>query len=99
MGAAWAGDSTAAPPEPLDAEHPLYILYTSGSTGKPLRFGRTAVTHLNWLAFALRDHLPPTYPHVLAFPLQMAVMADGSFPFGAVGLVVVDPPENPPSAE
>ncbi len=37
--------------------------------------------------FALRDHLPPTYPHVLAFPLQMAVMADGGFPFGAVGLV------------
>jgi len=38
-------------------------------------------------SFTLRDHLPPTYPHVLAFPLQMAVMADGSFPFGAVGLV------------
>jgi hypothetical protein len=37
--------------------------------------------------FALRDHLPPTYAHVLAFPLHMAVMADGSFPFGAVGLV------------
>jgi len=37
--------------------------------------------------FSLRDHLPPTYPHVLAFPLQMAVMADGGFPFGAVGLV------------
>jgi acyl dehydratase len=37
--------------------------------------------------FALRDHLPPTYPHVLAFPLHMAVMADGAFPFGAVGLV------------
>jgi acyl dehydratase len=37
--------------------------------------------------FALRDRLPPTYPHVLAFPLQMAVMADGGFPFGAVGLV------------
>ena len=30
---------------------------------------------------------PPTYPHVLAFPLHMAVMADGRFPFGAVGLV------------
>jgi acyl dehydratase len=27
---------------------------------------------------------------VLAFPLQMAVMADGSFPFGAVGLVHVE---------
>jgi acyl dehydratase len=37
--------------------------------------------------FALRDHLPPTYPHVLAFPLHMALMSDGSFPFGAVGLV------------
>ncbi len=40
--------------------------------------------------FGLRDHLPPTYPHVLAFPLHMAVMADGSFPFGAVGLVHVE---------
>ena len=37
--------------------------------------------------FPLRDQLPPTYPHVLAFPLHMAVMADGGFPFGAVGLV------------
>jgi acyl dehydratase len=40
--------------------------------------------------FALRDHLPPTYPQVLAFPLHLAVMADGSFPFGAVGLVHVE---------
>jgi hypothetical protein len=40
--------------------------------------------------FALRDHLPPTYPHVLAFPLHMAVMADGAFPFGAVGLVHIE---------
>jgi len=40
--------------------------------------------------FALRDHLPPTYPQVLAFPLHMAVMADGGFPFGAVGLVHVE---------
>ncbi|MFN8216537.1 MAG: MaoC/PaaZ C-terminal domain-containing protein [Solirubrobacterales bacterium] len=39
--------------------------------------------------FVLREQLPPTYPHVLAFPLQMAVMTDGSFPFGAVGLVHV----------
>jgi acyl dehydratase len=40
--------------------------------------------------FTLRDSLPPTYPHVLAFPLHMAVMADGGFPFGAVGLVHVE---------
>jgi hypothetical protein len=39
--------------------------------------------------FALRDTLPPTYPHMLAFPLHMAVMSDGRFPFGAVGLVHV----------
>ena len=40
--------------------------------------------------FALRDDLPPTYPHMLAFPLHMAVMSDSSFPFGAVGLVHVE---------
>jgi len=40
--------------------------------------------------FTLRDTLPPTYPHMLAFPLHMAVMSDGSFPFGAVGLVHVE---------
>jgi acyl dehydratase len=40
--------------------------------------------------FPLRDTLPATYPHMLAFPLHMAVMADGGFPFGAVGLVHVE---------
>ncbi|HSE37181.1 MAG TPA: acetate--CoA ligase, partial [Blastocatellia bacterium] len=30
-----ADASDNCPAEPLDAEHPLYILYTSGSTGKP----------------------------------------------------------------
>jgi hypothetical protein len=37
--------------------------------------------------FRLRDELPPTYPHVLAFPLHMRLMTDGSFPFAPVGLV------------
>jgi acyl dehydratase len=40
--------------------------------------------------FALREELPATYPQVLAFPLHMALMAEGSFPFGAVGLVHVE---------
>jgi hypothetical protein len=39
--------------------------------------------------FRLRDELPPTYPHILAFPLHMKLMTDGSFPFGVVGLVHV----------
>jgi acyl dehydratase len=46
-------------------------------------------TYAKVCGFVLRDHLPPTYPHMLAFPLHMALMSDGSFPFGAVGLVHV----------
>src|SRR5258708_26677147 len=37
--------------------------------------------------FQLRDTLPATYPHMLAFPLHMALMTDSRFPFGAIGLV------------
>jgi acyl dehydratase len=37
--------------------------------------------------FALRETLPATYLHIRAFPLHMALMTDGSFPFPAVGLV------------
>ncbi len=33
------------------------------------------------------DALPATYPHMLAFPLHLALMTDSSFPFGAIGLV------------
>jgi acyl dehydratase len=33
------------------------------------------------------ETLPPTYPHMLAFPLHLALMTDGSFPFPAIGLV------------
>ena len=37
--------------------------------------------------FDLRDAIPPTYPHILAFPLQLSLMTDPSFPFPAIGLV------------
>ena len=37
--------------------------------------------------FSLRETLPPTYPHMLAFPLHLALMTDPSFPFPAIGLV------------
>lgn len=39
--------------------------------------------------FRLRDALPPTYPHMIAFPLAMKIMTDGSFPFPVLGLVHV----------
>jgi MaoC like domain len=39
--------------------------------------------------FRLRDELPPTYPHVLAFPLAMDLMTASDFPFGVLGLVHV----------
>jgi hypothetical protein len=37
--------------------------------------------------FPLKASLPVTYPHVLAFGLHLAIMADASFPFPAVGTV------------
>jgi acyl dehydratase len=37
--------------------------------------------------FRLSDHLPPTYPHMLAFPLAMELMTASDFPFPVIGLV------------
>jgi len=37
----------------------------------------------------LNDVLPATYPHMLTFPLQMALMTDRSFPLALPGLVHV----------
>jgi MaoC like domain len=66
-------------PENIDLELP-------GVTAK----AEDVAAYAKVCGFALRDTLPPTYPHMLAFPLHMAVMSDGSFPFGAVGLVHVE---------
>ncbi|HEX6548907.1 MAG TPA: MaoC/PaaZ C-terminal domain-containing protein [Candidatus Dormibacteraeota bacterium] len=37
--------------------------------------------------FRLRDTLPATFPHVLAFPLAMQLMTEADFPFPLPGLV------------
>ena len=39
--------------------------------------------------FRISDVLPPTYLHILAFPLSVALMTERSFPFPLVGLVHV----------
>jgi acyl dehydratase len=37
--------------------------------------------------FHRSDELPPTYPHMLAFPLSMELMTASDFPFPVIGLV------------
>ena len=54
------GQSDDCPAEPMEAEHPLFILYTSGSTGKP-----KGVLHTSggYLVYA-------SYTHELVFDLR-----------------------------
>ncbi len=54
------GQSTDCPPEPVEAEHPLFVLYTSGSTGKPKGVLHTTAGYL----------LFTSYTHELVFDLR-----------------------------
>ena len=45
------GQSTDCPPEPMNAEDPLFILYTSGSTGKPKGVLHTTGGYLVFVAY------------------------------------------------
>lgn len=40
--------------------------------------------------FRFQDTLPATYPHIMAFPLQMELMTAGDFPFPAIGMVHIE---------
>ena len=53
--AAVAEASSDCPPEPMDAEDPLFILYTSGSTGKPKGVVHTSGGYLVWTAVTFRE--------------------------------------------
>lgn len=43
--------SADCPPEPMNAEDPLFILYTSGSTGKPKGVLHTSAGYLLWASY------------------------------------------------
>ncbi len=47
------------------------------------------VAYQHVCGFRVSDVLPPTYLHVLAFPLSLALMTERAFPFPLVGLVHV----------
>jgi acyl dehydratase len=61
------------------------------------RLARTGVTpdpaqlaaYARVCGYGVTDVLLPTFPHVLTFPLQVALMSDRSFPLALVGLVHV----------
>jgi acyl dehydratase len=40
--------------------------------------------------FPRRDVVPVSFPHLLAFPLHMAIMGDPAFPYAAIGMVHVE---------
>jgi acyl dehydratase len=65
---------------------PELELTLAGARGEPAQLARYASV----CGFDPADEdLPASYPHILAFPLHLALMSDGRFPFAAVGLVHV----------
>ncbi|MDP9093455.1 MAG: hypothetical protein M3N95_11110 [Actinomycetota bacterium] len=72
---------------------PLHRADTLSDTMYSLRDQKIEPRHLvayeRVCGFRVTDVLPPTYLHVLAFPVSVALMTESSFPFPLVGLVHV----------
>jgi hypothetical protein len=67
--------------------------YEPDEDGLTLELPRSAIDQDHLAAyrevtgFAAGPALPPTYPHVLAFPLHLDLMSDPSFPYKPMGIV------------
>ncbi|MFN4329671.1 MAG: acetate--CoA ligase [Limnobacter sp.] len=48
------GQSSVCAAEPVDSEHPLFILYTSGSTGKPKGVQHSSAGYLLWAMLTMK---------------------------------------------
>jgi acyl dehydratase len=49
--------------------------------------GERVAEYCRVCCFRVRNAVPATYPHILAFPLHLCLMTDRSFPFSVLGLV------------
>jgi MaoC like domain len=82
-GAAGAAVFRRPPPRPLPLETELLVRDVAVDLDHLARYDRVC-------GFRLGDELPPTYPHVLAFPLALELMTRSTFPFPLPGLVHTD---------
>jgi acyl dehydratase len=91
-------DRTLPRPPALPALYLRALLTARGRPGGALPDARVTTSDLRVdpaalaeyarrCGFAVGDVLPATYPHLLAFPLQMALMTDRRFPLALPGLV------------
>ncbi len=68
---------------------------SSAKTFTSLSYARTGVeasradvdAYAAVCGFPRKDTVPLPYPHLLAFPLHMAIMSDPAFPYPAIGMV------------
>ena len=70
-------------PRPLPLETELLVRDVAVDRDHLARYDRVC-------GFRLADELPPTYPHVLAFPMALELMTRSTFPFPLPGLVHTD---------
>ena len=66
-----------------EAELPDRTLVLKNAAVDPER----VASYVRVCCFTMRNSVPGTYPHVMAFPLHLCLMTDRSFPFSVLGLV------------